>query len=289
MKTGLSSAKAKSVGDGINEKDVESFYTYSVSSFGPNASSPEEFSEAISKNTGTWSIIDRGNLDQIIPIWDLIHDELVVGLNPPAKEKFEGESEGLDRDRIQVIKCIRLLKRVWARQAQQYMQGPSPPVLPELITRAVDDFVAVNESIGEMVDCICSVIIPITTRVQKEIRGDRLKMLKSLKEVVGAAKDAYLEIGEFEFDNWWIKAFIEHGIQRLAIQRLADQSLDANLSFKEFRVEVNEEDLAYADQIKTDVLRKIHSRAARAAKNLSKDAWEELYEEFIPVRHFMHT
>ena len=54
-------------------------------------------------------------------------------------------------------------------------------------------------------------------------------------------------------------------------------------------MEVNEEDLAYADQVKTDILRKIHSRAARAAKNLSKDAWEQLYEEFIPVRHFMHT
>ena len=84
------------------------------------------------------------------------------------------------------------------------MQGPSPPVLPELITRTVDDFVAFNESIGKRVDCICSVSIPITTRVQKEIRGDRLKMLKSLKEVVGAAKDAYLEIGKFEFDNWWM-------------------------------------------------------------------------------------
>ena len=110
VKFGLSSTKAKCVGDGINEKDVQSFYTYSISSFGPNASSPEEFTEAISKNTGTWSIIDRGNLDQIIPIWDLIHDELVVGVTLLAKDKSEGKSEGLDRDRVHVIKCIHLMK-----------------------------------------------------------------------------------------------------------------------------------------------------------------------------------
>ena len=56
MKTELSSTKAKYVGDGINEKDVQSFYTSSVSSFKPNALSPEEFENLYPRTQGLGAI-----------------------------------------------------------------------------------------------------------------------------------------------------------------------------------------------------------------------------------------
>jgi hypothetical protein len=47
---------------------------------GPNAAStPEAFTEMLSQNTDTWAIIDRGNPDHALPIWEFIEDELEEG------------------------------------------------------------------------------------------------------------------------------------------------------------------------------------------------------------------
>jgi len=50
---------------------------------------PEEFYSSLASNTGTaWVIIDRAGLDEVIPIWDLIHDELIEGENHSAWQEL---------------------------------------------------------------------------------------------------------------------------------------------------------------------------------------------------------
>jgi hypothetical protein len=319
-KSGESSHKAKSVGDGNKEADTDTFYSLDVSSLGPNASTPEQFYTLLNENTGTWAVIDRGDLDEVIPIWDLIKDELLDSAKKPEEKKKstdegdgdlikdklldnamkpeesadEGEDEG---EGIQIRRAIRLMKRVWARKARKFMSNSSAPNLPDLIVRAIEDFVAVDAAVGEMVDAICTVIKPkliatvpheegsdgkrattIEFLEEEDDGGNRLAMLKSLKEVVSAAKDApNFSDAVYEYGNWWIERFIKQGEDH--IETLQSEK---KLKFR-FTVEINDEELATANQKDVSRIRKAHTRAAAAAQELTDEAWEQLCDEFVPL------
>lgn len=109
MSKSSTSTSAEKEGESSNEeesnnlgtKTASNFYSYSVtvSSLGPNASSPEEFFTALNTNTGTWSVIDKGALDHVIPIWDLIRDELL-------------DNDRTEEEHAQISKACRLLKKL---------------------------------------------------------------------------------------------------------------------------------------------------------------------------------
>jgi hypothetical protein len=149
-KSGGSAFTANSSGDGTSKAESDSFYSIDVSSLGPNASTPEQFYTLLNENTGTWAVIDRGALDEVIPIWDLIKDELLDDAMTPKESTDEvglstakGQEDKNKMD-MQIGRAIRLMKRVWAQKARRFMSYPSPPNLPTLIVRAIEDFVAVG-------------------------------------------------------------------------------------------------------------------------------------------------
>ena len=100
---------AKSSADGEAEADTDTFYSMDVSSLGPNASTPEQFYTLLNENSGTWAVIDRGDLDEVIPIWDLIKDELLDGA-----KKSEESKESAKKSEDGAMKP----KRVWMRGRQ---------------------------------------------------------------------------------------------------------------------------------------------------------------------------
>ena len=59
-------------GGSHSQSDTESF-TYSVKSMGPQASNPATFRKLLSYNS-TWALIDRGNFQGYIPVWELLRD-----------------------------------------------------------------------------------------------------------------------------------------------------------------------------------------------------------------------
>ena len=292
-KSGSSSFNANSSGNGSKEANTNSFYTMTVTSLGPNATTMDEFAAAISQNTGTWTIIDRGELDQVIPVWELIQDELLDGADPSNKISLDilgtdespnsNDSLTLIKEKenariFQIERAIRLMKRVWAQRAEEFMDQASPPNLPSALLRNIEDYVAVNDAIGQMVQCICTVIKPITDEnISETAKGNRVLMLQSLKEVVGEAINAYLSKKTFEFGNWWIEQFISDGIDVMSpIKR-------DTLDYKDFQVEVIKDSIDSSDQQTSAFIRSVHARAAAAAKDLTIDAWEQLYDEFVPL------
>jgi hypothetical protein len=133
-----------------------------------------------------------------------------------------------------------------------------------------------------MVDAICTVIKPELrkdddgNKVARPKDGDRVAMLKSLKDVVSAAKDELIAIkrgGVFEYGNWWIEAFIQLG------EDSAGKFPDHKRSHK-FTVE---EELDETDQKQVSRIRKAHARAAAASLELTDEAWEQLCDEFVPL------
>ena len=145
-KSGGGSFKASS--DGKGGKTAASDYSYSmnVSSLGPNATTSEEFYSALNQNTGTWAVIDRGDIDYVIPIWNLIHDELLA-----SSGKDTISEEYMQIKRAQIKRACRLMKRVWAIKTQEFLDTPSPPNLPDVIMNTINDFVQVNDDIGERI------------------------------------------------------------------------------------------------------------------------------------------
>ena len=318
-KSGSSSFNANSSGEGSKDANTNSFYTLNVSSLGPNATTAEDFAAAVSQNTGTWAIIDRGELDQVIPVWDLIQDEMLDGSNPSNKISLDpienyatkvssnvkgvdefnvkdddeetdpsnkisldpiNEGEEAEAEKFVYERAVRLMKRVWAQRAELFMDSPSAPNLPTAITRNIEDYVAVNKAIGQMVQCICSVIIPIIDDgISETAKGNRVAMLRSLKEVVGEAINSYLGKVTFEFGNWWIEQFIKDGMEKLKLVPGKRVKLD----YKDFKVETNTGNIDSSDQQTSSFLRQVHARAAEAAKDLTVDAWEQLYDEFVPL------
>jgi hypothetical protein len=92
---------------------------------GPNASTPEAFTEMLSQNTGTWATIDRDNLDHALPIWELIKDEPEEG---NMHRRPYNSFTAVNPERGQILKAIRLMKRVWKRRAEDL--GLNPPLHP---------------------------------------------------------------------------------------------------------------------------------------------------------------
>ena len=288
-KSGSSTLLGSSTGAGAANAKNDTFYSMDVSSLGPNASTPEQFYTLLNENTGTWAVIDRGDLDEVIPIWDLIKDELLDGAMKHRGSMDKGEKDDLEDEEFRIRRAIRLMKRAWGRKARKFMSNASPPNLPDVIVREIEDFVAEDKAVGEMVGAICSVIKPEKRFIpldpnEEDTDGNRIAMLKSLKDVVSAARDEIEKIrgsGVYEYGNWWIDRFI-----RLGEKNIADQynglSKEKWPKFK-FTVEINDEERASANQKEVSRIRKAHTRAAAASQELTDEAWEQLCDEFVPL------
>jgi hypothetical protein len=269
-KTGSSTFNASADESKKESKTSEMFFESSVTSMGPNAPTPESFASMLSKNTGTWAVIDRGKLDQLKPIWEFIRDDIlseskerVRTILAESKERVRTESEVAQLEKgqsevAQLEKAIRLMKRVWLRRVEYY---PSPrPRLPRLVTRLIRDSIAEKDAIMNMVKSICSVISPTPNT------GTRLMMLEDLQIVVEAACKKMVEESSTFSD---MKTFID----------LASKTDDLSFAF-----EVMESDASAFRLTNRDLIRaaKLIRTAGIAAKKASKDIdWNDLSEEFL--------
>lgn len=261
-KSGGTTFSNSSFGTGAKSSNAKFSYSMTVASLGPNASTADQFYQSLSTNTGTWSIIDRGELDHVIPVWDLIRDELLD----------IGENDDFSEEQKQISKACRLLKRAWAMKTREFLQGSSTSFeLPDAILHTIDDFVAVNETIGTMVHCICSVVRPNLSEVKHNgLRGNRKEMLKSLQILVRKAKEAYTEAKEFPYGDWFLKDFFQEGEKKLT-----DENTRKDMVFPKFAVEpLNVDDFVWNEFSVSTTIRKMHSNAAECAQNLTLDAWE---------------
>lgn len=279
MKSGGSSFKADASTDAAKNKKNNYSYSFFVSSLGPNATSAEDFYSSLSSSTGQWAVIDRGDLDEVIPVWDLIQDEMIQG------EKVSGEEMEYTDQEKKIRKSVFLMKRVWARRAREWLESPSPPHLPQVILRQIQDFVIVSDSIGRIVNCICAVIIPSIDEVDTCFKQNRVAMLQSLQILV---YHAYTSLSEsnLDFDNYWIKAFVKRGMDTISdLKRKKHEQMTynpENMIFPSFQAAplLNDETEV------TKETRQIHSEAAECARELNEEAWEQLCDEFVHIARF---
>lgn len=276
-KFGMTSENTQSNGTGIKTASSTYSYSVSVSSLGPNANTSEEFFNQLNTNTGTWSVIDKGALDHVIPVWDLIRDELFEEENFDVRNKILSEAnKKFIKEQRQILRACRLLKRAWATKTREFLESPSPPKLPETIMHTINDFVKVNENIGSMVNCICSLVIPNISAVEdKGQQGNRLSMLKSLQTLVRSAKEAYL-LGdgkeEFSYNNWFVKDLLKAGQNRL--RKRLDNDTKKDMIFPEFDVAPYDDMVGEHGASVSMEIRRMHAKAIECAGNLTIDAWE---------------
>jgi len=105
-KSGVSMVSNTSSESGKKDAETKAFYTMTISSLGPNATTTAAFYEKLSTNTGSWAIIDRGNLDQVRPVWELVQDEMLGG-------EISTNRESRSKEEVQIRRAISLMRSVW--------------------------------------------------------------------------------------------------------------------------------------------------------------------------------
>ena len=179
------------------------------------------------------------------------------------------------------------------------MNNRDAPNIPSAITRSIQNFVEVENAIGDVVNAICTVIIPRpNVNIPSSVKGSRLEMLQDLKTVVEAAKEAYLNTVTFEYDNWWIEKFLEMGTNALrdknAVVGISADHMDETDSnagtsvrrelYYSFKVETNEAGQVNYNQSKSSlIIRRAHGQAAKAARELDEEGWDQLIQSFVPL------
>lgn len=96
--SGKTEVSFQSAQDGNSEQESECFYSVNVSSLGPNATYMEDFFNQVENNPGTWALIDRGSLEQVIPIWSLIESNLLPRQDGKKKTQDMLRAEIIMRD-----------------------------------------------------------------------------------------------------------------------------------------------------------------------------------------------
>eukprot|EP00794_Sanderia_malayensis_P004911 gene4911-5557_t len=85
-------------------------YTRTIKCFGPDATSIEVFSELLEANNSTWRVIDRGELSNVIPLWELVQKQgdnyqEQANLIEKAWEKYDSISDS-NADVIQSLRMF---------------------------------------------------------------------------------------------------------------------------------------------------------------------------------------
>ena len=131
-------------------------FTYSVKSIGPLATNPSTFHKLLSYNS-TWALIDRGNFEGYIPVWELIRDlgkgfeEVAVVLEETwckdenaRKKEWEAKQKktsDLQREKNMLAEAEEELKRIkeehlkWVSQVQliaNFVMLISPNLVPQI-------------------------------------------------------------------------------------------------------------------------------------------------------------
>ena len=74
VKSGSTTFSSNAERSASGSASVQGYFESSVVCLGPNAATPEEFAQALAKNSGTWACIERGNLGALIPVWNKVED-----------------------------------------------------------------------------------------------------------------------------------------------------------------------------------------------------------------------
>lgn len=72
---------------------------YARQSMGPNVATPDLFAEALFGDTSTWTVIDRGPFEALVPITEVMENMLsYFDVDSPGKAKLEVRSADLRDD-----------------------------------------------------------------------------------------------------------------------------------------------------------------------------------------------
>ncbi|GFH52547.1 hypothetical protein CTEN210_09023 [Chaetoceros tenuissimus] len=216
IKSGGNKFEIGAQNQGANKASNWYSYSLSTSCIGPNAGTGEDFYDALANNRETWAVIDKGELQNLVPVWDLIQNEMVA-------EEFDKDK------RKQLQRVCRLMKRIWSAKTRDFMLSPSPSINLNLgIKRSIEDFCETYEKIGEMVKCICTIIKPKDQEVKSA--NERFILIRDLSAILKySIEESFNFLGEEEdilySTSFFLEKFLKFGKEKL-LETIGETKVD---------------------------------------------------------------
>ena len=91
--SGSKEMTTKTEESGGKNASVNCSYTVKISSLGPSATHLQDFYEQVETKPGTWAIVDRGMVDSLIPVWELMEMKLLPSKNSRTRTQMAIKAE----------------------------------------------------------------------------------------------------------------------------------------------------------------------------------------------------